>query len=72
MMTAQERIPFTAPLTDRERSILTDRVLREKGIHLKRGQNGVVDWEKEIQDAIEAFEAMTPKQLAILNGTGAS
>ena len=72
MMTAQERIPFTAPLTNRERSILTDRVLREKGIHLKRGQNATIDWEQEAQDAMDAFAAMTPKQLAILNGTGAS
>lgn len=72
MMTAQERIPFTKPLTGgekRELQVEIDRVLREMGL-CDRSPRGPLelDFEKEVETAMEEFRRRSPLKFADISG----
>lgn len=70
-MPVMEREPFTKPLTSGEVRYIKERidqVLRENGKHiLKNNGTQRLDYEREVEEALEFFNRMTPKMLARMN-----
>lgn len=62
MLTAQERMPFTAPLTDWERSYLRDLILRAQGVHIKNGMRHRLDFEKEVEEVLAEYRSNAAKE----------
>lgn len=72
MSVMEERMPFTKPLTSGEIRYLKeliDRALRENGRHIVKN-NGThnLDYAREVEDALTAFNEMQPWAVKRLNG----